>query len=103
MQQLQGQIEQLQETIKDKEGTIETLERQVVQAGIKDKIRQAEMDINKQSEKVKTRTEREYNETEAQQKLLRGNMANEANFKKKELNTLLKNFQNDLGKNNNKQ
>ena len=101
VQQLQSQIQSLEEAMKDKEGTIETLERQVVQAGIKDKIRQAEMDINKQKESVKTRTEREYNETEAQQKLLRGNMANDANYKKKELQDVLKNFQNDLQKNNN--
>ena len=99
--QLQSKIQQLEEAMKDKEGTIETLERQVVQAGIKDKVRQAEMDINKQKESVKSRTEREYNETEAQQKLLRGNMANDANYKKKELQDLLKNFQNGLQKNSN--
>jgi len=103
VQQLQSQLQQMEETLKDKEGTIETLERQVVQAGIKDKVRQAEMDINKQQQSFKTKAEREYNETEAQQKLLRGNMANESNYKKKELNDLLKKFQNDLGKNNNKQ
>ena len=34
--------------IKDKEGTIETLERQLVQAGIKDKVRMAEHDMRKQ-------------------------------------------------------
>ena len=100
---MQSQLQQMEETLKDKEGTIETLERQVVQAGIKDKVRQAEMDINKQQQSFKTKAEREYNETEAQQKLLRGNMANESNYKKKELNDLLKKFQNDLGKNNNKQ
>jgi len=103
VQQLQQQIQQMQDTLKDKEGTIETLERQVVQAGIKDKVRSAEMDINRQAERVKSRTEREYNETEQQQKLLRGNMSNEASYKKKELQDLLKNFQKDLGKNNNKQ
>ena len=60
-------------------------------------------DISKKKEQAKARTEREYHQTEAQQKVLRGNMSNEANYKKKELQTLLKNFQNDLGKNNNKQ
>ena len=35
--QLQGQLSQMEESMKDKEGTIETLERQLVQAGIKDK------------------------------------------------------------------
>tara|TARA_R100000808_G_scaffold750_2_gene3594 strand:- start:311 stop:2545 length:2235 start_codon:yes stop_codon:yes gene_type:complete len=36
--QLQSQVASLEENLKDKEGTIETLERQLVQAGIKDKI-----------------------------------------------------------------
>ena len=91
----------MEESLKDKEDTIETLERQVVQAGIKDKIRQAEMDISKKKEQVNARSEREYHQTEAQQKVLRGNMSNEANYKKKELQDVLKNFQNDLQKNNN--
>ena len=46
--QLQGQIENMEEEIKSDKGTIETLERQLIQAGIKDKIRQAEHDMRKQ-------------------------------------------------------
>ena len=45
--ELQGQNAQLEEAIKDKEGTIETLERQMIQLGIKDKVRQAEHDMRK--------------------------------------------------------
>ena len=45
--QQQSQIEQLQKQMQDKEGTIETLERQLIQAGIKDKVRQAEHDMRK--------------------------------------------------------
>ena len=37
----------MDESLKDKEGTIETLERQLVQAGIKGKVQDAEMEINK--------------------------------------------------------
>jgi len=48
LSQMQNQLAQSQETIKDKEGTIETLERQLVQAGIKDKVRMAEHDMRKQ-------------------------------------------------------
>ena len=47
MAELQGQITQLEESLKDKEGTIETLERQMIQLGIKDKVRQAEHDMRK--------------------------------------------------------
>jgi hypothetical protein len=46
--QLQGQVSQLEDSLKEKTGTIETLERQLVQAGIKDKVRQAEHDMRKQ-------------------------------------------------------
>ena len=48
MAQMRKQLEETQEMIKDKEGTIETLERQLVQAGIKDKVRMAEHDMRKQ-------------------------------------------------------
>jgi|TARA_Y100000310_G_scaffold284680_1_gene307602 hypothetical protein len=57
--QLQGQLESLNEAVKDKDGTIETLERQLVQAGIKDKVRSAELE-----------TRKDLLDTEAQQKLL---------------------------------
>jgi len=43
----QGQIVELEEALQDKEGTIETLERQMIQLGIKDKVRQAEHDMRK--------------------------------------------------------
>ena len=45
--QLTEQLNQLQESLKDKDGTIETLERQLVQAGIQDKVRNAEAEIRK--------------------------------------------------------
>jgi len=101
LSQLQSQIKQMEETVKDKEGTIETLERQLVQAGIKGKIMQAEMEVNKKKEDIKSKSQREYYETEAQQKLLRGNMSSDAHYKKKELQDLLKNFNKDLQKNSN--
>jgi hypothetical protein len=59
--QLQGQVQQMEEAIKDKDGTIETLQRQLVQAGIKMKIGDASNEIRK-----------DVLETEAQQKVLRG-------------------------------
>jgi hypothetical protein len=46
-QQLQQAVEALEEQVKDKDGTIETLERQLVQAGIKDKIRSVETEIRR--------------------------------------------------------
>jgi hypothetical protein len=62
------------ESIKDKEGTIETLERQLVQAGIKMKVNEASTQVKKQ-----------VLDTEAQQKLLRGMMSGEVQMAKKDL------------------
>tara|TARA_R100001594_G_scaffold24975_2_gene48982 strand:- start:378 stop:2636 length:2259 start_codon:yes stop_codon:yes gene_type:complete len=64
--QLQGQIQQMEEALKDREGTVETLERQLVQAGIKMKVGQASNEIRK-----------DVLETESQQKLLRGMLKSE--------------------------
>jgi hypothetical protein len=51
--QLQSQLQGMEDTLKDKEGTIETLERQLVQAGIKGKVMQAEMEITRKKEQEK--------------------------------------------------
>ena len=96
VKQLQGQLQGMEEQLSDKEGTIETLERQLVQAGIKDKVRSAEMEIHRKKEDVKSRSEREYHQTEAQQKNLRNQMKNETDYQKKELSNILKNLQNGL-------
>ena len=51
----------MEESLKDKDGTIETLERQLVQAGIRMKVGQASNEIRK-----------DVIDTQAQQKLLKG-------------------------------
>ena len=94
--QLQGQIQQLSEAMKDKEGTIETLTRQLVQAGIKGKVQDAEMEINKKKNEVKGRVEKEYVETEGKQKLLRNVMANAVEKQKGDIESSVNNFQKDL-------
>ena len=99
--QLQGQLQQLQEAMKDKEGTIETLERQLVQAGIKGKVMQAEMEITKQKEEVKGDTKDAYRQTEAEQKLLQNVMGNEAEMKKKEMAMEIQKARNQLQGNKN--
>ena len=83
--QLQGQVGQMQEALKDKEGTIETLERQLVQAGIKQKVMQADVEINKKKEEVKSNMNKEYVQTEGEQKLLRNVMSNEVDNQSKKL------------------
>ena len=94
--QLQGQLGQMEEALKDKEGTIETLERQLVQAGIKGKVMQAEMEINKEKESVKGNIKKQYTETEGKQKLLRNMLQNEVNTKSKELSLAVDAAKKDL-------
>ena len=100
--QLQGQLQGLQESLKDKEGTIETLERQLVQAGIKGKVMQAEMEITKKKEEVKGDLKDTYRSTEAKQKLLQNVMVNEADATKKDLSRELQFAKKDLQSDNKK-
>ena len=69
--QLQGQIGSMESQIKDQAGTIETLTRQLVQAGIQRKVDAANIEVNKAKEVAKGNTQKELLETKAQQKLLR--------------------------------
>jgi len=69
--QMQGQLGQMDEKIKDQAGTIETLERQLVQAGIKNKVMQADVEINKKKEEVKGEIKDQGRTTAAEQKVLR--------------------------------
>ena len=94
--QLQGQLEQLSEALKDKDGTIETLERQLVQAGIKQKVMQADVEISKKKEEVKGQLNKEYIETEGKQKLLRNVMSNNTELTKARQNDILQNQKNSL-------
>ena len=77
--QLQGQVSSMEEAIKDKDGTIETLERQLVQAGIKMKVGDAANEVSK-----------DVLETEAQQKLLRGMMKAEFGRMRKDMQEMVK-------------
>ena len=99
VRQLQGQLQGMEDQIKDKDGTIETLERQLVQAGIKDKVRQAEVEIAKKKFDNKNRSDKEYLETEAEQKLLRGVMKADANYRMKGMSDAVKNLEKDLQRN----
>jgi len=82
--QMQASIEQMQEELKDSEGTIETLERQLVQAGIKQKVMVADGEIRK-----------DVLETESQQKLLRGLLKGEFDKFRDEMDLKLKSVDSD--------
>ena len=72
--QLQQQLAQMEETIKNQEGEIQTLERQVVQSGIQDKIIEGSKVVDK-----------ELHKTQAHQEILRVQMKNALEATKKEL------------------
>ena len=94
--QMQGQLGQQEEQIKDLSGTIETLERQLVQAGIKGKVMQAEVEINKKKEEVKTGLQKQYLDTEAKQKNLQSALANKAESTKAKMDAKADNIINNL-------
>jgi Fe2+ transport system protein B len=94
--ELQGQVQQLSEAVKDKEGAIETLERQLVQAGIKNKVMQADVEINKKKEEVKSQLGKEFTETEGQQKLLRNVLKNNVQSQQQQASNMLQSVKNNL-------
>ena len=77
--------------VKDLNGTIETLERQLVQSGIKNKVMQASVEINKKKEEVKNLEHKEVLKTQAQEKLIRDSRNLHAGYKTKEINDVIKN------------
>ena len=90
--QLSGQVQQLEEAVKDKEGTIETLERQLVQAGIKDKVRQAEVEISKKKHETKSKIDTTHMDTEGKAKFLQQSLQGYSDLKKKEMDLESKNY-----------
>ena len=72
--QLRSQLEELQGVVTDREGAIETLERQLVQSGIKSKVQDADMKIQK-----------DLLETETAQSMFREKLKSDTDIKIKEL------------------
>ena len=97
--QLQGQVQQLSEAVDDKDGTIETLERQLVQAGIKGKVMQAEVEINKKKEEVKSTLNKESTDIKGRGEVIKSVMQNEVDTRKKELAMEANNVKKDLQRN----
>ena len=96
--QLQGQLGQQEETIKDQAGTIETLERQLVQAGIKGKVLQGAVELEKNKQDVRGSRDAALTETKAEQKLLRNLMKNEADMTSERMDMAVKRAGNNVKK-----
>jgi len=95
--QLQSQVQSMQDVLKDKEGTIETLERQLVQAGIKGKVMQAEMEISKKKEQEKSSVaivaNKVKNDAMTQKQQLAMQMANEKQRMKQTVDNIVQKVQ----------
>ena len=78
--QLQSQLEEMEQVLKDRDGTIETLSRQVIQSGIRTKIKDAESEVD-----------RDIGETKSQQKYLRNMLRGELDLMKREMSRQIKN------------
>ena len=96
--QAMGQVQNLEGVLKDKEGTIETLERQLVQAGIKQKVMQGAMEVGRRKEEIKTSIAKSENQTLAEQRFYRDSIRKEAELIGKELGIESKKIKNNLQK-----
>jgi len=77
--QLRNQISGKDEEIKEKTGTIETLTRQLVQAGIKNKIMQGNVEVSKKTHDAKSSIYKDELESKAQMKHFRKEVQNDEN------------------------
>jgi len=94
--QLQGKMGSMEEQLKNANGTIETLERQIVQAGIKNKVMQANVGINKKAADTSAAFQKELDLTKAQQKVLRERQKAEADKHNTRLGMLIDSEINNL-------
>ena len=92
--QMKQQIDSMQKQVQDKEGTIETLERQLVQAGIKNKTMQGQMEINRKVAETTAAAKSEYAETKSIQQQIRNESQKEFESQKSKLADLLNNLPN---------
>ena len=92
MAEMQGQVANMEEQMKDRDGTIETLQRQLVQAGIKAKILQGATEVDKKVNDTKNRLEKSYLETDSQQKILQAVEKSESQQARKELQGQIRNL-----------
>ena len=98
--QQKSQLESQEEKIKDLSGTIETLERQLVQAGIKNKIMQGNVEVSKKVQDSKASIYKDELETKAMQKHLRNTEQTNAKFKLERTGEKIKDFEKNLELNN---
>lgn len=95
--QLQGKLQGMEQQLSDKEGAIETLERQLIQAGIKSKVLQGAMEVNKKVHDTKTKLDKDRLASEAQHKNYRNKEKLEAEQALKEIREQTNMYTNNKG------
>ena len=98
--QLRSQASNLEEKLKDAQGTIETLERQLVQAGIKQKVMQANVEVNNRKNIATQGIEKEKLATIAQQKHLRNEQSRQSQLMNERLSDAVEKKIKELDDNN---
>ncbi len=98
--QLKQQLEQKDEKVKDLSGTIETLERQLVQAGIKQKVMQGSVEVSKKVQDSKSAIYKDEIDSKAMQKVLRRAIETDAKHKLERTQEKVKDFEKNLELNN---
>ena len=93
---MQVQLQNLTEQSKDQAGTIETLERQLVQAGIKNKVMQASVEINKKKEEVKGGLQKGVVDNQAAMSTMENQVKNNIDTQNKQAAVALKGVVNDM-------
>ena len=74
----------------------------VIQLGIKDKVRQAELEISKKKHDVNAKKDKEYYRTDAETTVQKSKIKQEAEASKRRMVDAIKNFEKDLQRNVNK-
>ena len=96
--QMQGELQQLDMQLKDRDGTIETLKRQLIQSGIKAKVLQGSSEVDKKVHSTRERLEKSYLQTDAQQKVLQNTEKIESENARRQLREQVANLTNNKKK-----
>ena len=92
--QMKSQLDSMKKQVQDKEGTIETLERQLVQAGIKGKVMQGQMEVSRKTAEAKALQDMEAKETKMFQQKIREDNKKQAESQQERMTEILNNLPN---------
>jgi hypothetical protein len=92
--QMKSQLDSMKKQVQDKEGTIETLERQLVQAGIKGKVMQGQMEVSRKTAEAKALQDMEAKETKMFQQKIREDNKKHAESQQERMTEILNNLPN---------